>query len=62
MWHAAMVRSMMLVEIDTKGLDRARRNTKMLDRQHQAFIAKRWPEMKMPSKRSIGKMVAARPG
>ncbi len=50
MWHAAMVRHMMLLEIDTHGLHRARRNTKVLDRQRQAFIAKHWPEVKLPSK------------
>lgn len=61
MWHTAMVRSLMLLEIDTHGLDQARRDTKVLDRQRWAFIAKHWPEMKMPSKWSIGKK-AARPG
>ena len=48
MWHTAMVRSLMLVEIDTNGIDRARRNTTLLDRERRAFIAKHWPEMKMP--------------
>jgi hypothetical protein len=62
MWHAAMVRSLMLLEIDTHGLHRARRNTRVLERQRQAFIAKHWPEMKMLSKRSIGNVAAARPG
>ena len=50
MWHTVFVREAMLLEIDIHGLDRARRNTRKLDRQRRAFIAEHWPKMSPASK------------
>ena len=39
MWHTAIVRDLMAIEVDRDGLERTRQRTRMLDRRRKAFLA-----------------------
>jgi hypothetical protein len=39
MWHTAIVRDLMAIEVDRDGLERTRQRTRLLDRRRKAFLA-----------------------
>ena len=39
MWHGALVRDVMAIEVRRDGLDRAKHRTRQMDRRRKAFLA-----------------------